>query len=1129
MNIPALLTKNSYSMKKILFSLCLYLLVFGISGQNTKNLKIINNSEQIIRKAMNIADQGRFDDAIALYNQVPYGDSNYEYAQYEKAYALELAERYQEAIQTLNELLANPSCTQPLANIYTELGNCYDNLEDYGKAVAYYDKGLVTNPYYYHLHFNKGVSLMRQEKYTEALESFKTSMFLNPAHQGSHFQYGQACLRLGYTVPGIMALNYCTLINPSTQYTILALRILNEIYDSGVGSFNADNHYTLHEDYKELNKYYGEVVRKLNLSIISQRKEKCLSKIDHAVTRGNQVVFQNVQVRPNSHTVEDQLYIPFFKQVMEKKLFNTLCYYQFSNTDIENGKVSAKANKMTKEMDAFQQIIIDQLNDVIEKGLNKENPDDTHYIYDQYLLYAWGKASVNEEGKLVQQGVWTTIDQTGQLDETTTYKDGDFDGIGISYSNNRKTAEVNMLKGMRHGFIRTYANHPYGDESVLTFETKAANDKVSGPYKRYYESGILEMECTLDSDQNMVGEFRFYDPQGHLSGIENYVDGKLSGTQSQYYPNGQLKGTYEADGTQTPHPFVSYYSNGRVFTQGQVANNIRTGSFTERYPDGTLMESYSYNDKEEFDGEYLCYYPNGKIRSRSIYKDGKPDGDYTEYDYDGKPVITCHFKNGQYTDAETYMPDGSVRATTALKDKHLTNELYTSMGRKLASVTRNAKLELDGKHITYYPNGGVAQERNFKNGNLNGVCKEYYPSGQVFIYAEYKNGTRDGLLINYFDDKAHTVSRECQFRNDTMVGANYIYLEDGTLSCKELYDPNGLLVYCAYYMPNGKMSRELRYYNGLPLLVSTFDTDGKLVHCDTILFGNGHSDFYYPNGRIMASREIQGGKPDGAYTSYFLNGEICSTHQNISNMTLGVRKSFYPTGEVMDSSSSTLDIIDGYELSYNPLGRPVRSAYFGGSEYAQHLIFFYPDGKLLAESGAILSERHGPTAYYAPDGKTLLMELIYDNGSPYLYRFRQPDGQMSNALELPKEHTLVTAFYPNGKSGLVMEIENGLRNGSFVIYHPNGQAAHTAQYVNEETDGQATFFMANGKTSVLHTYDHGDLHGAMEFYYENGLKAYEGNYYHGLGHGDFKKYDKSGKLVRKVSMYYDRCTADERY
>ena len=109
-------------MKKTLLLICICLFSALLYGQNTKNLKIIDNSEKIIRKGIKTADQGKFDDAIALYNQVPYGDPNYEYAQYEKAYALEMAERYHEAIQILTELTENPSCSQPLANIYTELG-----------------------------------------------------------------------------------------------------------------------------------------------------------------------------------------------------------------------------------------------------------------------------------------------------------------------------------------------------------------------------------------------------------------------------------------------------------------------------------------------------------------------------------------------------------------------------------------------------------------------------------------------------------------------------------------------------------------------------------------------------------------------------------------------------------------------------------------------------------------------------------------------------------------------------------------------------------------------------------------------------------------------------------------------
>lgn len=1116
-------------MKRTILFLCLGFLCFCLYGQDTKNLKIIKNSESIIRKAIKLTDNGKIDDAIALYNQIPYGDPNYEYAQYEKAYALEISERYQAALQIFNEMLENPSCSQPLANIYTELGNCYDELEDFDKAVFYYNKGLETNPYYFHLHFNKGVCLMRQDKYAEAIECFKTSMFLNPAHQGSHFQYGMACLRLGYTVPGIMALNYCTLINSSSNYTIMALRTLNELYESGVGSFNANNHYSLHEDYKELNSFYDEVVTTLNNSIFATKKERCLSKIDHPITRGNQVVFQNVQVRPNSHTVENQLYIPFFKQVMDNKLFNTLCYYQFSNTDLQNGKVSAKAKKMEKELDAFTELIIKQLDEVIEQGLNQDNPGDIHYIYDQYLLNRWGKVSGNASGESMEQGLWTSIDQNGQLDVINYYKDGELDGDLTVYSNNHKIGEFQVSENKRNGYIRTYTYHPYGDETVLTLEAYSVNNQLQGSYKRYHESGLLNMDCNIAPNEELNGESRTYDKQGHLSLLENYVNGTAIGIQNQYYPNGQLKSTYETD-TTTQHPYISYYPNGNVSVKGFITNNVPTGKFNEFYPNGELKELYNYNAKGEYTGNYIGYYPNGVLHGTMSYNNGELDGDRIDYDCFGKPVITYHIKDGHFSHAETYMPDGTVRATHTLKDKHFTAEIYSSLGNLTTIEDRNDKLELDGKQIILYPNGETFTENNYKKNKQNGVSKMYYPSGNIFAYLEYKDDLLNGLSVHYFDDPEHTVAHECQFHNDTMVGAYYSYLNDGSLSSKGLYDHEGKLIYYAYYTPDGKMTRELRYYNGLPLLISTFDLDGQLVHRDTVLFGNGHSDYYYPNGKIMISREIKGGEPDGAITEYSLDGQIMNTLHTFSGLRDGTIKKLFPTGETMDSCSVTLDIINEALFNFDPLGRITSSVSYGGNEVAQGpTVFFYPDGKKLSECNKINNEKRGPESYYAPDGKTLLLEIFYDKDAPCQYRFRQKDGNFSEIKMLPKEHIQVNAYYPNGKTGIVVEFKNGFLNGNTVIYYPNGQAAYISDYVNGYKDGQESFFFTNGKTSAMRSYSHGDLHGNMEYYYENGQKAYEGNYYYGLAHGDFKKYDKSGKLIHKVSMHYDRCTADERY
>lgn len=1116
-------------MKKNTFLLCLCLLVLSLSGQNTKNLKIMDNSYKVIRQAMRMVDQGKYDEAIAQYNTVPYGDPNYEYAQYEKALALEMSEKYFEAIQIFSELLENPSCTQPKANIYTELGNCYDDMEDFDKAVEMYERGLKENPYYFHLHFNKGVSLMRQEKYAEALECLKTSMFLSPAHQGSHYQYGMCCLKLGYTVPGIMALNYCTLINPSHRYTLLALNTLNEIYESGVGSYNADNHCELHDDFKELNKFYEDVVTKLNIAIILQKKEKLLTKIDHPITRGNQIVFQNVQVRPNSNAVEDQLYIPFFKAVLDANMYNTLAYYQFSGTDIDNNKVSKKAEKMQKSFSAMQQAIIDHLDGVIVQGLNQENPDNYYYSYNKYQLAAWGKVSKNENGQDVEQGRWHAIDDHGQIDEINEFKDGEVHGISIGYTDNHKAIELQVNNGKKNGFIRTYTHTPFSEKEVVTLETAAKDDVIHGPYKEYNKSGILVFESTVGPD-GLDGETRRYDNQGHLSSVENYKDGVNFGHQELYFPNGQLKVKYDTDDNGTVNPFTRYYPNGKVQVQGFIADNKLTGQFSERYPDGTPMATYSYNKDEEYDGESITYYPNGNIQSKTIYKDGKAGGDRTEYDYDGKPIVTYHVKNGQVVDAETYMPDGSVRATVTPKNKHITVDLYSSHGTFLATSNRTLDLKLDGVQYQYYPTGEIFNENNFKDNLQEGVSKYYYLSGRVRTYEEYKKGAQNGKHIDYFDDEDHTVMKECQFHNDTIVGAFYSYFKDGTLHGKLLYAPNGDLVYCAYYLPNGKMIRELKYYNGLPVLINSFNTDGKLVHCDTILFGNGHSNYYHPNGNIRTVREIKNGDLDGPFVEYSFDGTRIDSGYYISDNLNGIQRDLFPTGEVSDSCSTILDNIEGYVCTFSPLGNITSIAYAGMSSTPQGpSINFYPNGKKLQESTNFNGDVHGTSYIYAPDNGTVLLEIFHDHGAPINFSYRQSNGKMSEPQVITKDAIPVTAYYPNGKIGLVANFENASLNGNFVIYYPNGQAAYTCQFKNGVSNDQTVYYFPNGKINMLYGTSAGTNHGPLEVYYENGQKAYEGNYYYGLAHGDFKKYDKNGKLLHKVTMYYDQCNGEERY
>ncbi len=442
-------------MKRLLIAaVCLLAFFGGTYAQQTKTLKVIDNAEQLVKKGVELTDNGKYEEAIAEFDKVPYGNAEYDYAQYEKSYALALNEDNLGAIKILEELLKNPSCKVDKANIYTELANCYDNLKQYDKAIKSYDEAIAKYPYFYHLYFNKGVSLMRQEKYEEAKNCFKKSIFLNPTHQSSHYQYGMSNLYLGYVVPGIMALNFCTFINPENRYAILSLQEMQQIYDSGVDQYLGDNEIIGEQKYVLLDTFYKPIYKILNTDFIHMKQFHAQSKIDNDVAKCNQLVFINAESREGSCEIEDQLYAPLLKSFMTDKQYNLLTYYQFAGTNVDNGKVGAKAEKMNAKGDfkPIIQKIVSYLREAGKKGLGIENKEGYEYVYnDNFKRLEWGKNVGDSGAAIVRDGLWRSITGNGQLEAMANYKNGQLNGLATVYVDNEVEREVNFKDGKMHG------------------------------------------------------------------------------------------------------------------------------------------------------------------------------------------------------------------------------------------------------------------------------------------------------------------------------------------------------------------------------------------------------------------------------------------------------------------------------------------------------------------------------------------------------------------------------------------------------------------------------------------------------------------------------------------------------
>lgn len=1111
-------------MKKISVLLLILLCCGFTNAQKTKNIVKINSGE-ILQNGIKLYDQGSYSDALAQYHKIPYGDTSYSNAQYEIALTEIAMEDYKSAAEICQKLLEDPSCTVPIYQIYTNLGSCYDYMEQYDKAIAVFDKAIQHDQYKYLLYFNRGIVYMRLKKYDEAMQDFTHAIFLFPAHQGSHYYYGLCCLQSGYTVPGILALNYATLINPSSSYTINALKELNGLYNTGINTYNKDNEITISPEIEKKNELYQNIMLALNSTLASNSEFKNKSKINHIIVKSNQIVFSNIKTRPNSYTIEDQLYAPFFSQIMTDKKFNIFSYYELSNTNIDNGAVSKKANKMGADMDKFIQFILQNLKIASSKGLGTPNQEGFYYVYSQdFRLSKWGKIHDAEHNNFDKEGEWNELDDS-KLTQCY-YKDNIQNGPYKIYNYGVLIASFNLKQGAPDGMGYQYSIATNDKDSILTASAMLANGKQNGQRKFYNNSGILTEESSLN-DSYFDGEVRRYDDQGHLSDIQHYTSGNEDGQQQSFFANGQLQRDYTVGKKGEKTSYMDYYATGKINAEGTIKDGNRVDTWKYYYANGVLSELYHFNDEGKMDGEQLRYYRNHNLIVKSVYNNGKLQ-QYTEYDHNGKPLIDYAFKNGSLVTVTTLYSDSTVREAFPVKNNRVTYDYYNEYGVHTTTVTMDGKFQKQGHQTYYYPNGQLRRDAYYVDDQLDGITKIYYDDGNLKSYIEYKHDQCNGYNINYYDTENGIIENESVYHNDTLIGPYYKYYTDGNTEEIDVFNSNGTIIHKAKYLPDGKKYQETFYKNELPYVQVSYNLEGNVTHRDTIENGNGLSKEYYLDGRIYTQCRVLGSSKIDTCTCYSYNGKILSKTNYIDGSINGTLNYYAAFDELNYYGNCILGNQEG-KWSYYEDGILAVEKYFENGIAEDLSKFYYYNGALFCEINNESDQITGKRTTYAPDGKTIIYELYNDADNTNMYAYMQKDGTMSKPAPLGNKPLQITCYYPNGQTSAVINYDKGILNGMRTIYYPNGQAAQSDNFKDGMHDGIETAYYPNGKTRESCTYLTDCLNGPKTIYYENGKIEREVNYYYDMLHGDCKKYDKSGKLVHKVTYYYDNVTDDVSY
>jgi antitoxin component YwqK of YwqJK toxin-antitoxin module len=230
------------------------------------------------------------------------------------------------------------------------------------------------------------------------------------------------------------------------------------------------------------------------------------------------------------------------------------------------------------------------------------------------------------------------------------------------------------------------------------------------------------------------------------------------------YNHPKQPSTYTLSRGKLEGPFVQYYPNGLLQSEGIVSGTKRTGTNYYYGPDDSLVQKVEYTFTfpkiGNFQGSSLqeritCYGKEGQVQSVRKYINGR------EVTGDGNILL---YDNGQLQ-AETQLGSDS---------RHYTSTTYFENGQteRLVSYYLVGNDQVyDSLQETWDESGQLLGSCNFNLGERHGVCRSWSPQGILIAEDSYRHGkllyykrwNEAGQVLESFD------ARQAEIRNVKML------------------------------------------------------------------------------------------------------------------------------------------------------------------------------------------------------------------------------------------------------------------------------------------------------------------------------------------------------------------------
>jgi antitoxin component YwqK of YwqJK toxin-antitoxin module len=377
-----------------------------------------------------------------------------------------------------------------------------------------------------------------------------------------------------------------------------------------------------------------------------------------------------------------------------------------------------------------------------------------------------------------------------------------------------------------------------------------------------------------------------------------------------------------------------------------------------------------------------------------------------------------------------------------------------------------------GNYKAYNEEGRLILDSNFKNGILNGECKEYFDRSWNGIPIQSYCYGKLGEKRNYLNGELH--------------GENFSYT----------YDESGTQKMNAYAVYNkGYIVKDVKY-NEL----------GKLV---SIWQPNGLTTFYYPNGYKKEEFYMLNKKKNGKYTSWYENGKPESKCSYIDEIENDSAYYFHKNGKI----SCVGKFLNGYKIGkwfwYDSLQRKLQELDYD-SNFNLITGKYYVENEILYRTKEKTKDNIYKFEYYDT------IKLYKINTSTFL-----SEGRNSY------KHGLDVYYFENGDTLAKGEFNRDQKNGIWYYYYKKDVIKCQETFGNNNSVVSQIFYYSNGKIkskgkSVYYKgFDENKFYGfPIEFDEKNQILDWE--FYKEDGVLDYKIVeDKYRNLTKKTKEQFD--------